>query len=115
MELMQDLSPNSVVPKSGVYYCKTCFGAYGLRSFLGATGYEKREPTLIERYAENLSKGINSNSNEPMVIKRRFRSGEKFDVCPRHGDLTHWAIETADPASRNPFRWLTRKLLRIRP
>jgi hypothetical protein len=89
----EQYQPNSIVPKSGIYYCVLCMLSYELAKTKGA------DPFLIATlYAKESGvdtktvKKIFAGYNEP-IIRKKFKASDKFDECPIHKTATGWGLE----------------------
>ena len=85
-----NLSPNTVVPKSGLYYCTMCKeGDSALRDVLGDYAKSKGvDPKMLEGVLG--AAGI--ASNEP-TTRKTYKAGESFGECQRHKQATGWTLE----------------------
>ena len=85
-----NLSPDTVVPKGGMYYCSMCTeGDSAIRDGVAAYAREKGvDPEVLE----GIFGGIGIGSNEP-TTRRTFKAGDRFGVCPRHQSATVWTLE----------------------
>jgi hypothetical protein len=81
-----NLSPSTLVPKTGLYYCTTCKNIpESIRVVSSEAGFD---PSIVERALE--AHGVGANAP---VTRKRFKAGDKFGVCPRHKTSTGWTLE----------------------
>jgi len=85
-----NMSPNAVVPKTGLYYCTMCKeGDSALRDV--ATAYA-REKGVDLKMLEGVFGAVGIGGNEP-TTRKTYKAGEKFGECPRHKQATGWTFE----------------------
>lgn len=97
-----NLAPNTVVPKSGLYYCCMCKDADPV--LRDAVAKYAREKGVNTKMLEGVFGAAGISSNEP-TTRKQFKVGDIFNQCPRHQAATGWTLEkeestpAADPVS----------------
>jgi len=94
-----NLSPNTRVPKSGLYYCTMCKeGDSVIRDVMAKHAREKGvDPKMLE----GIFGAAGIGSNEP-TTRKSFKAGDTFGECPRHGKATGWTLEREDVTQAAP-------------
>jgi hypothetical protein len=91
-----NLYPDSIVSKTGIYYCSLCKdGEPVLKNAF--SDYAKKK-NLDNNKIEDILVATGISSNYP-ITKKRFNSGDKFDECPRHNTSTMWIFDKEDDMS----------------
>lgn len=88
-----NLSPNTRVPKSGLYYCTMCKeGDSAIRDELTKYAREKGvDPRMLEGIF-----GAAGIGRTESTTRKSFKVGDTFGECSRHGQATGWTLERED-------------------
>lgn len=95
-----NLSPNTVVPKNGIYYCNMCKdGDSAIRDVAAAYARQKGvDPKMLE----GVFGAAGIGSDEP-TTRKTYKAGERFGECPRHKNATGWTLEKEEaPSASKP-------------
>jgi hypothetical protein len=88
-----NLSPNTRVLKSGLYYCTMCKVVNP--AIQDVMVKYAREKGIDPRWMEGALVADGIGSNEP-TTRKSFKAGDTFSECSRHGKATGWTLEKED-------------------
>lgn len=91
-----NLSPNTIVPKSGLYYC--CMCKDGDSAIRNVAAEYAREKGIDPKMLEGIFGAAGISSNEP-TTRKSYKLGDRFGECPRHESATGWTLEKEDVPS----------------